>query len=325
MEKFSYVNAKSVNQVPVLLDDSWENTKVIAGGTDLVGEMKDYIETPKKLVNLKTIPDLDKIEVKTSGVTIGALVTLSELVDHPEVQENYGVLAQAAAAVATPQIRNVGTVGGNLCQRPRCWYYRDPDTICLKKGGDTCYALSGLNKYHAIFGGGPVYIVHPSDVAPALVSLGASVTVRGTNGDRTILLEEFFVLPDVNPQRENILEPNEIITQIHIPKPQSGARSLYIKIREKGSFDFALVSVAAVFEINGQKCQNASIVLGGVAPIPWRSKGAEAELKGQTIIEATAKAAGRVAIKDADPLSDNAYKVQLTENIIYRAAMTAIA
>ena len=162
-------------------------------------------------------------------------------------------------------------------------------------------------------------------MAPALVSLGASVTIQGTNGDRTILLEEFFVLPDLNPQRENVLEPNEIITQIHIPKPQPSARSLYIKIREKGSFDFALVSVAAVFEINGQKCQNASIVLGGVAPIPWRSRGAEAELKGQTIIEETAKAAGRIAIKDADPLSDNAYKVQLTENIIYRAAMTAIA
>ena len=251
-------------------------------------------------------------------------MTLAELASHAEIREGYGGLAQAAAAVATPQIRNVGTVGGNLCQRPRCWYYRDPDTICLKKGGDTCYALSGLNKYHAIFGGGPVYIVHPSDVAPALVSLGASVTIQGPDGDRTILLEEFFVLPDMNPQRENVLGPNEIITQIHIPKPQPRTRSLYLKIREKGSFNFALVSVAAVFENNGKKCQNASIVLGGVAPIPWRSMDAEAALKGQTITEATAKAAGRMAIKDADPLSDNAYKVQLTENIVYRAAMTAI-
>ena len=324
MEKFSYVNAKTVNQVPSLLDDSWGHTKVIAGGTDLVGEMKDYIETPKKLVNLKTIPDLDKIEVTNSGVTIGALVTLSELAGHTEIKEYYEVLAQAASAVATPQIRNVGTVGGNLCQRPRCWYYRDPDTICLKKGGDTCYALSGLNKYHAIFGGGPVYIVHPSDVAPALISLGASVSIRGLDGDRMIPLEEFFVLPDMDPQRENVLGPNEIITQIHVPRPQPETRSLYLKIREKGSFDFALVSVAAVFENNGKQCQNASIVLGGVAPIPWRAVEAELALEGQAIVESTAKTAGRMAIKGADPLSDNAYKVQLTENIVYRAVMTAI-
>ena len=324
MEKFSYVNAKTVNQVPSLLDDSWGHTKVIAGGTDLVGEMKDYIETPKKLVNLKTIPDLDKIEVTNSGVTIGALVTLSELAGHTEIKEYYEVLAQAASAVATPQIRNVGTVGGNLCQRPRCWYYRDPDTICLKKGGDTCYALSGLNKYHAIFGGGPVYIVHPSDVAPALISLGASVSIRGLDGDRMIPLEEFFVLPDMDPQRENVLGPNEIVTQIHVPRPQPETRSLYLKIREKGSFDFALVSVAAVFENNGKQCQNASIVLGGVAPIPWRAVEAELALEGQAIVESTAKTAGRMAIKGADPLSDNAYKVQLTENIVYRAVMTAI-
>ena len=324
MEKFSYVNAKTVNQVPSLLDDSWGHTKVIAGGTDLVGEMKDYIETPKKLVNLKTIPDLDKIEVTNSGVTIGALVTLSELAGHTEIKEYYEVLAQAASAVATPQIRNVGTVGGNLCQRPRCWYYRDPDTICLKKGGDTCYALSGLNKYHAIFGGGPVYIVHPSDVAPALISLGASVSIRGLDGDRMIPLEEFFVLPDMDPQRENVLGPNEIVTQIHVPRPQPETRSLYLKIREKGSFDFALVSVAAVFENNGKQCQNASIVLGGVAPIPWRAVEAELALEGQAIVESTAKTAGRMAIKGADPLSDNAYKVQLTENIVYRAVMTVI-
>ena len=324
MDKFSYVNAKTVNQVPSLLDDSWGHTKVIAGGTDLVGEMKDYIETPKKLVNLKTIPDLDKIEVTNSGVTIGALVTLSELAGHTEIKEYYEVLAQAASAVATPQIRNVGTVGGNLCQRPRCWYYRDPDTICLKKGGDTCYALSGLNKYHAIFGGGPVYIVHPSDVAPALISLGASVSIRGLDGDRMIPLEEFFVLPDMDPQRENVLGPNEIVTQIHVPRPQPETRSLYLKIREKGSFDFALVSVAAVFENNGKQCQNASIVLGGVAPIPWRAVEAELALEGQAIVESTAKTAGRMAIKGADPLSDNAYKVQLTENIVYRAVMTAI-
>lgn len=324
MDKFSYINPAHLEQVPGLLKNDWQS-KVIAGGTDLVGEMKDYVESPKRLVNLKSIPGLDQIEVDDQGVTIGAMTTLTDIAEHTDIQKNYAALAQSAGVVASPQIRNVGTLGGNLCQRPRCWYYRDPDTICLKKGGDVCYALSGLNKYHAIFGGGPVYIVHPSDIAPALVALGAEVTILGASGERTVPMEDFFILPTVaNPFRENILASNEIITRIRVPKPDTNTTSFYLKLHERGSFDFALVSVAGVFQIQGKKCQQLSLVLGGVAPTPWRSSEAEQVLRGQVISEALAQRAGEAAVKNADPMSDNGYKVTLTQNLIKRAAMMAI-
>ena len=324
MDKFSYINPARLEQVPGLLKNDWQS-KVIAGGTDLVGEMKDYVESPKRLVNLKSIPGLDQIEVDNQGVTIGAMTTLTDIAEHTDIQKNYAALAQSAGVVASPQIRNVGTLGGNLCQRPRCWYYRDPDAICLKKGGDVCYALSGLNKYHAIFGGGPVYIVHPSDIAPALVALGAEVTILGASGARTIPMEDFFILPTVaNPFRENILASNEIITRIRVPKPDTNTTSFYLKLHERGSFDFALVSVAGVFQVQGKKCQQLSLVLGGVAPTPWRSSEAEQVLRGQVISEALAQRAGEAAVKNADPMSDNGYKVTLTQNLIKRAAMMAI-
>lgn len=324
MDKFSYINPARLEQVPGLLKNDWQS-KVIAGGTDLVGEMKDYVESPKRLVNLKSIPGLDQIEVDNQGVTIGAMTTLTDIAEHTDIQKNYAALAQSAGVVASPQIRNVGTLGGNLCQRPRCWYYRDPDAICLKKGGDVCYALSGLNKYHAIFGGGPVYIVHPSDIAPALVALGAEVTILGASGARTMPMEDFFILPTVaNPFRENILASNEIITRIRIPKPDTNTTSFYLKLHERGSFDFALVSVAGVFQVQGKKCQQLSLVLGGVAPTPWRSSEAEQVLRGQVISEALAQRAGEAAVKNADPMSDNGYKVTLTQNLIKRAAMMAI-
>jgi len=324
VDKFSYINPARLEQVPGLLKNDWQS-KVIAGGTDLVGEMKDYVESPKRLVNLKSIPGLDQIEVDNQGVTIGAMTTLTDIAEHTDIQKNYAALAQSAGVVASPQIRNVGTLGGNLCQRPRCWYYRDPDAICLKKGGDVCYALSGLNKYHAIFGGGPVYIVHPSDIAPALVALGAEVTILGASGARTMPMEDFFILPTVaNPFRENILASNEIITRIRIPKPDTNTTSFYLKLHERGSFDFALVSVAGVFQVQGKKCQQLSLVLGGVAPTPWRSSEAEQVLRGQVISEALAQRAGEAAVKNADPMSDNGYKVTLTQNLIKRAAMMAI-
>lgn len=323
MEKFAYVNATNVEQAPSLLSGEWGETMVIAGGTDLLGELKEYIETPAKVVNLKTIPGLDEIKADATGLTIGALATLGEIAAHPTIQEHYTALAEAAASVASPQIRNVGTLGGNLGQRPRCWYYRNAEIICLKKGGDMCYAVDGLSKYHAIFGGGPVYIVHPSDTAPALIALGAAVKIIGPEGERTMPLEEFFILPDINPQRENVLEPNEVVAEVHVPKPTANTKSLYLKARERGSFDFALSSVAAAFEMNGSTCRGASIVLGGVAPIPWRSNEAEAALNGERITAAVAKRAGSEAVKNAEPLNDNGYKVALTQNLVSRAVMNA--
>ena len=324
MEKFSYINATSLEQVTSLLSESgWGEVMLIAGGTDVLAELKEYIETPQTLINLKTLPGMDGITADTSGLKIGALVTVDDIARHPTIQQHYTVLAQAAASVATPQIRNVGTLGGNLCQRPRCWYYRDETINCLKKGGDTCYAVDGLSKYHAILGGDPVYIVHPSDLAPALIALGASVKIVGPEGEKTMSLEEFFTLPATNPYRENVLEPNEIVVEVVVPPAKQNTKSFYLKAREKGAPDFALASVAGVFEMDGKTCKTASIVLGGVAPAPWRSKEAEAALTGMMLDESVSKQAGADAVKDAQPLNDNAYKVTLTQNLISRAAMMA--
>ena len=324
MEKFSYINATSLKQVTSLLSESaWGEVMLIAGGTDILGELKEYVETPKTLINLKTLPGMDSITADAAGLKIGALATVADIARHPTIQHHYTVLAQAAASVATPQIRNVGTLGGNLCQRPRCWYYRDETIHCLKKGGDTCYAVDGLSKYHAILGGDPVYIVHPSDLAPALIALGASVKIVGPEGEKTMSLEEFFTLPATNPFRENVLEPNEIVVEVEVPAAKPNTRSFYLKAREKGAPDFALSSVAGVFEMDGKTCKTASIVLGGVAPAPWRSKEAETALTGKMIDESVSKQAGADAVKDAQPLNDNVYKVTLTQNLISRAAMMA--
>ena len=324
MEKFSYVNATSLEQVTSLLSESgWGEVMLIAGGTDLLAELKEYIETPKTLINLKTLPGMDSIEADASGLKIGALATVADIAMHPTIQHHYTVLSQAAGSVATPQIRNVGTLGGNLCQRPRCWYYRDEATHCLKKGGDICYAVDGLSKYHAILGGDPVYIVHPSDLAPALIALGASVKIVGPNGEKDMSLEEFFTLPAADPFRENVLEPNEIVVGVSVPAPKPNTKSFYLKAREKGAPDFALSSVAGVFEMDGKTCKTASIVLGGVAPAPWRSKEAEAAVTGKMIDASVSQQAGADAVKDAQPLNDNAYKVTLTRNLVSRAAMMA--
>lgn len=326
MDKFSYVNATSLNQVTSLLSDSgWGEVMMIAGGTDLLSELKEYIETPKTLVNLKTLPGMDSISATASGLKIGALATVADIAMHPTIQQHYTVLAQAAASVATPQIRNVGTLGGNLCQRPRCWYYRDETVNCLKKGGDICYAVNGLSKYHAILGGDPVYIVHPSDIAPALIALNASLKIAGPEGEKTLKVEEFFTLPAANPFRENVLEPNEIVVEVQVPQPKPNTKSFYLKAREKGAPDFALASVAGVFEMMGKTCQTASVVLGGVAPAPWRSAEAETALTGKMINESVSMKAGAEAVKDAQPMNDNVYKVSLTQNLVSRTAMMAVS
>ncbi len=326
MDKFSYVNATSLKQVTSLLSDSgWGEVMMIAGGTDLLSELKEYIETPKTLVNLKTLPGMDSISANASGLKIGALATVADIAMHPTIQQHYTVLAQAAASVATPQIRNVGTLGGNLCQRPRCWYYRDETVNCLKKGGDICYAVNGLSKYHAILGGDPVYIVHPSDIAPALIALNASLKIAGPEGEKTLKVEEFFTLPAANPFRENVLEPNEIVVEVQVPQPKPNTKSFYLKAREKGAPDFALASVAGVFEMMGKTCQTASVILGGVAPAPWRSAEAETALTGKMINESVSMKAGAEAVKDAQPMNDNVYKVTLTQNLVSRTAMMAVS
>src|SRR5437660_11257352 len=276
MKAFEWMNATTVADAvsalksapaPVDLDDA---PRPIAGGQDLLTTMKEYITRPARLVNLKSIRGLDKIESDgKGGLRIGALVTLSQLEESPLVGRSFPGLAEAAHSVGTPQIRHLGTVGGNLCQRPRCWYFRLEEVVCLKKGGSECYAATGENKYHAIFGGGPSYIVHPSDLAPMLLALGASVSVVGPGGRRAIALDKFFTLPaDGNLRRENVLRSDEIITAVHVAASTSPAHSTELKVKERDSMDFAMSAVAAAVAKRPNKTiSEARLGLGGVAPV----------------------------------------------------------
>ena len=321
MRNFSYVNATSIEQVPSLLGRSWDDAVVMAGGTDLVGEMKDYAAVPKRVVNLKTIDGLDYIRQDEAGLRIGALTTLTDVLTHSAVSQDYPALSQAVAVIASPQIRNMATLAGNILQRPRCWYYRSEDFPCLKKGGARCYAVGGVNTYHAIFGSGPSYIVHPSDAAPALMALGATVKIHGPRGGNEVVMDDFFTLPEMNIRRENILRPNEIVTEITVPTPEANSRGMYLKVRERESIDFALVSLAAQMTVVNGTCERASLVLGGVAPIPWRAVEAEDYIRGRRITEARAESTAEAAVEDAAPMPHNGYKVEIAKNLVKQAVL----
>jgi xanthine dehydrogenase YagS FAD-binding subunit len=323
MKAFEYVNASSLSAASQALAGEEGKAKILAGGVDLLSEMKERIIEPDRVVNIKPIPGLNAIKVDRNGLTLGALVTLSEIAKHPAIREDYAALAEAAESVASPQIRNVGTIGGNLCQRPRCWYYRDEAIKCLKKGGNRCYAADddGDNKYNAIIGGGPSYIVHPSDVATALVALDAKITYVDAGGKKnTVAAENFFTLPSDGVRKENILKTGDIVTEINVPRQGRNDRSTYIKFKEKDSMDWAVSAVAVQAQVGaGGMIQDSRVVLGGVAPKPWRSKAAEAVLKGKKFTPQLANEAAEVALKDARPLSKNAYKVPLTRVLVRRA------
>jgi len=325
MKAFEWTNPTTLNEAVKMLTaaspaDIDEAPRPIAGGQDLLTTMKDYTSRPTRLVNLKNIRGLNKITLNGRGLTIGALVTLTELEEHAGVLKSFPGLAEAAHSIATPQIRNLGTVGGNLCQRPRCWYFRLEEVICLKKGGSECYAATGENKYNAIFGGGPSYIVHPSDLAPMLLALGATVTVTGAAGKRVIPLDKFFTLPsEGNIRRENVLKNDDIITEIFVPASPLAARSTYLKFKERESLDFALASAAVAVRMTGRTFRDARIVLGGVAPIPWRVPAAEKFLIGKALTPEILAEAAKIALADAKPLEKNAYKVPLTQTLVRRA------
>jgi len=332
VNRFEVITPTDVGSASRLLAE--HGRVAIAGGVDVVDLMKQDLVEPPALVNLKGLKELQGIELRPDGtLRIGALVKLAEVAEHPLIREKYTALAQAAGEAATPQIRNLGTVGGNLLQRPRCWYFRNPDVHCLKKGGDKCYALGGLNRYHSILGGGPSYIVHPSNLAPALVALGASVrivkfadtAILATAQTELVALDKFFTLPTVDAKRENTLGAGEIITEVIVPPPAPGTCSVYLEAREKQSFDWPLVSVAVVLSpaAPGKPVRDARIVMGAVAPIPWRSPEAEAALKGAPLDEARARAAAEAALANAQPMSDNAYKVVIPKVIVRRAILKA--
>jgi xanthine dehydrogenase YagS FAD-binding subunit len=328
MKAFEWTNPKTINDAVKLLakspsQDMDEAPRPIAGGQDLLTTMKDYTTTPTRIVNLKGIRGLNRLSLDAKGLTIGALITLNEIEEHQPIRKQVPGLAEAAHSVATPQIRNLGTVGGNLCQRPRCWYFRLEEVICLKKGGAECYAATGENKYHAILGGGPSYIVHPSDLAPMLVALGAQLTVFGPTGKRIIPIDQFFSLPSETLRRENVLKNDEIITEIFVPASPFLAHSTYLKFKERDSLDFAMSAVAAAVQMSGKTVKDARIVLGGVAPIPWRVPDAEKFLVGKSLTKEVLEEAGKIALAGAKPLEKNAYKVPLTQTLVRRALAKA--
>ncbi|HWP60454.1 MAG TPA: xanthine dehydrogenase family protein subunit M [Candidatus Acidoferrales bacterium] len=326
MKSFENIDVKSVKEAVTTLQRLRQQGKtalVVSGGSELLQLMKDRVATPDYLVNLKSIPGLSYIKEEKGGFRIGALTTLSEIEENRAVQEKLLILSAAAGEAASPQIRNSGTIGGNICQRPFCWYFRSASFTCLRKGGQVCYAVAGDNRFHAILGGGPSYIVHPSDLAPALVALDARVRIAGPSGEKTILLEKFFVLPRVDFKKENILAPDEIVTEIQVPYPKPQSKGFYHKVRERLAWDHAIVSVATVVQSRGEICQDARVVLGGVAPIPWRATKAEAFLRGKRIDEATTEKASEIALEGATPLKDNGYKIALAKSLVQRSVLAA--
>lgn len=287
------------------------------GGSDLLGMVKDQIAQPDVIIHLGAITGGNQVEASASGLTVGGLITLDALGRHEAVRNGYTVLAEAAESVGTPQIRNVGTLAGNVCQRPWCWYFRNGFN-CYKAGGSQCFSVAGENQLHAIFGGGPSYIVHPSDTAPALVALGATFQITGPGGDRTLPASEFFTGPRQNPAKENALGSDEVLAAVRMPALPGTARSTYRKVMDRQAWTHAVVSAAVVLEMQGDVCRSARVVLGGVAPIPWRLAEVEKLLAGQRITEALLDKVGAAAVAGARPLSQNAYKVPITRNLVKR-------
>ncbi|MBI2185447.1 MAG: xanthine dehydrogenase family protein subunit M [Thaumarchaeota archaeon] len=319
-----YVQASSVEDAVHWLNRYGDKAKILAGGTDLLGLMKDAIKgekmpIPEVLVDIKRIPKISDIEFDSDGgLRIGTCATLTNIENSPIVKEKYPILAQAAGEVATHQIKNMGTIGGNLCQRPWCWYFRVPHFDCYKKGGKQCYAITGANKYYfSILGLGICVMAHPSDTAPALMALEASVQIAGPTGSRTIPLKDFFNGP--RETFETVLKSNEIVTAIVVPKQPPDSYGVYLKERLRKTWDFALTSVAAQVQREDGVCRDAKIVLGGVAPFPFRAAKVEELLSGKRIDDALVTKAAEVAVQGARPLSMNGYKVPLTKALVKRA------
>jgi xanthine dehydrogenase YagS FAD-binding subunit len=322
MQAFDYVSPTSTRQAASLLSPTWGQTEILAGGTDLLALMKEDVVTPKRLVNIKEIKGLSGIN-GVNGLHIGALTTLAELAENDTVKQEYPSLAEALHEAASPQIRNMATIGGNLCQRPRCWYFRNGMGLLPKDETGKELVEAGDNRYHAILGNdGPAKFVSPSTIVPVLVAYDASVIVEGPKGQRVISLHDFYVIPKAESDREHKLQPNEILTQIILP-PAKKQKVAHYEIRQKAAFDWPLAVAAVSLEMDGLSVQNARVVLGHVAPIPWISPEAAAALKGQKITEDTAKRAADAALANAKPLSQNAYKVQLARVAVKRAILKA--
>jgi xanthine dehydrogenase YagS FAD-binding subunit len=319
---FAFVEPTSLDEVIRLLAAGQCQAHLIAGGSDLLGLLKDEVFSYERLVSLAGVEELRHIRVEGGGLRLGALVTVAQLEYEPRLQGPYHILAEAARSVATPEIRYQGTLGGNLCQRPRCLYYRHALTPCLKKGGADCPALeSPYQAYLAIMGGHGCYSVHASDLAPPLMALGAQVSLAGPSGVRALPLEQFFAGPEQDVRRENVLAADEVLTAVTLPAALPGWQGTYLKARERTAGDFPLVSVAVGYALDAGLIRQARLVLGGIAPVPWRSPAAEAVLEGQHPSPELAANAATAALANAQPLSHNAFKVEIERTLVERAIM----
>jgi xanthine dehydrogenase YagS FAD-binding subunit len=323
MEPFEYARPKSTQEAIKLLTGAEGEALPLAGGTDLISLMKDGVSSPKRLVSLQHLSELKGISLRgESGLRLGAAVTLQELMESAEVREHYPALVQAAEGVRSPQVRSTGTVGGDLCQRPRCWYYRAGFGL-LAVYKDKPLVPEGDNRYHAILGNsGPAYFVSPSSLAPILVALDAKVKLHGPQGPRELGVKEFFVTPQHEGESEHALHPGEIVTEIQVPHPGDVKMAIY-EVRQKEALDWPLAAAAVVLKVQGDSVQSARVVLGHVAPVPWPSPEAEEALKGKALDEDAAWEAGKAALSKATPLSKNAYKVQLARVAVKRAILRA--
>ena len=330
MKSFELYEPKTVREAVGVLTKFGNKAKPLAGGSDLVaGVMKDWVQgkgmpLPDALVDLTTIPQLKGIKVDARGATIGAITTLTEIVESKELKDRFPLLTEAASSVASPLIRNYGTLGGNINQRPRCWFFRGKDFNCYKKGGDFCYSVSGDNRYHAIIGGELCYIVHPSDTAAALLALNAQAKIAGPAGERMVPLDSYFVGPRENILSESVLKPEELLVEVFIPTPAPGTKQAWSKLKNREVYDFAIVSVAAAFVVQNDTWVDGRVVLGGVAPVPYRATAIENQLKGKNIKTSVKQAAAAIRTV-ARPMSMNAYKVDLAQNLTERTILAALA
>ncbi len=323
MHPFQYLQPQSLAEATALLSaEPAAEARIFAGGSDLLDEIKEGLISPSRVVSLASVPGLAGIVETSDGLSIGAMTTIADIAAHPIIRTAYTALAEAAGGLATPQIRNVGTLGGNLNQRPRCWYYRHPLIPCLKKGGDRCYALAGNTKYLCVTGGDRCFIVHPSDTAVALSVFGASVEIANGNDTRSIPIGDLFAGPGTDVTRETILESGEVVTSVTLPRPDGEGdngqqtRSLYLKAREREAGDFALVSVAVRLTLAGEAITQAAVALGGVAPVPYRAFAVEEYLSGRPLADVDASHAGTLSVPDARPMTDNGYKVVMANNLV---------
>ncbi len=324
MKSFSYATPKSVQQAVGLLG---AGSELLAGGTDLLALMKDEVVTPKRLVNVKGVTGLDSITFNArTGLRIGALVRIADFADHADVRRHYPTLATVADDAASPQIRNLATLGGNLCQRPRCWYFRNGyGPLALDPKTGKSLVLEGDNRYHAILGNeGPAYFVSPSSIAPALIAAGAKVRLHGPQGDREDALSNFYRIPKTENEREHDLRPNEMLTEIIVPPPAAGTRTAQYEIRQKAEFDWPLATASVALMMSGNNVRDARVVLGHVAPVPWLCRKEVAiKLIGKPVSEQTAEACAQAAVGGAKSLGKNAYKIRLAQVAVKRAILQA--